>query len=301
MLIQFSVQNFKTFKDKAKLNLLASNYDKDTRREKNIYEDEKFNLNVLKSAVIYGANASGKSKFIDALKFMQTLVIQSSKDGQIGELLSVEPYRLNSESDDMPSEFEVIFTLNSTMYRYGFEVTKRKVVSEWLFYKTNTKEVELFYREFQNFETHPKTLNKSKTIIKEGLVRDNALLLSVASQFNEEIATLVLTWFQDLEIFSGLRESDYKNNTIAKIKEKKGKAKVLALLKAADFGIQDINYEEFDFEIFDEDFKKRVKELRKSSEHIDPELFSDISAIHYKYDSDYKKIAEVKFSVQRDE
>ena len=62
MLLQLSIKNFRTFKDKASLILVASNYDKETRETDNINQDEKFNLRILKSAVVYGANASGKSK-----------------------------------------------------------------------------------------------------------------------------------------------------------------------------------------------------------------------------------------------
>ncbi|MBC7865751.1 MAG: ATP-binding protein, partial [Bacteroidia bacterium] len=251
MLIQFSVRNFRTFKEKATLSLVASNYDKDTRKDENIFEDDKFNLNILKSAVIYGANASGKSKFIDALLFMQGFVTKSSKDSQKGELISVEPFKLSAETENSPSEFEVVFTLNSTMYRYGFEVNSKQVVSEWLFHKSNAKEVELFYRDLQTFNTHPRSFSKSKAVIKAGMVRDNALLLSVAAQFNEQTASLVLSWFQELSII-GLHESRFKNNTISKIKDKKGKIKVLDFLKAADLGIHDIHYEEFNKEVSDQ-------------------------------------------------
>lgn len=70
MLLQFSIKNYKSFKEKATFSLIASNYDKDIREDDNVYYDEKFNLRILKSAVIYGANASGKSKLLDALGFM---------------------------------------------------------------------------------------------------------------------------------------------------------------------------------------------------------------------------------------
>lgn len=61
MLLQFSIKNFRTFKDKATLSLIASNYDKETREQDNIATNES-SLRLLKSAVIYGSNASGKSK-----------------------------------------------------------------------------------------------------------------------------------------------------------------------------------------------------------------------------------------------
>ena len=75
MLLQFTTKNFKAFKEKATLSLVASNYDKNTRETDNVYEDSKFNLRLLKSAVVYGANASGKSKLFDALLFMRRFVI----------------------------------------------------------------------------------------------------------------------------------------------------------------------------------------------------------------------------------
>jgi AAA15 family ATPase/GTPase len=55
MLLQFSIKNFRTFREKASLSLVASNYDKDTREVDNIHQDSKFNLRILKSAVFYGA------------------------------------------------------------------------------------------------------------------------------------------------------------------------------------------------------------------------------------------------------
>ena len=184
MLLQFSIKNYKSFKEKAVLSLIASNYDKDIREEENVFYDEKFNLRILKSAVIYGANASGKSTLLEALGFMKYFVISSSKETQIGDEIDIEPFKLSSESEQLPSEFEVIFTHNNIIYRYGFEVTKTKVISEWLYYKKNLKEVELFYRDEQNFETHSRNFTKGKMVIKEKLIRENALLISVSSQFN---------------------------------------------------------------------------------------------------------------------
>jgi len=152
MLVQFSIKNFKTFKDKATLSFVASNYDRDTREEDNIFQDLSFNLRILKSAAIYGANASGKSKFIEALTFMKYFVVTSAKDSQKGDKISVEPFKLNVESEKEPSEFEIIFIFKNVMYRYGFEVNENIVISEWLYVKPKTKEIELFYRDHQNFK-----------------------------------------------------------------------------------------------------------------------------------------------------
>lgn len=301
MLVQFSVRNFKTFKEKTFLSFVASNYDKQTREEENINQNEKFNLRILKSAVIYGANASGKSKFLDALLFMKKLVESSSKESQKGDEIPVEPFRLSNQTEKATSEFEVIFIFKKILYRYGFEVNRKKVVSEWLYQKVNTKEVELFYRDNQYIESHPRSFNKLNPVIKEGLVRENALLISVASQFNEKISSLVLSWFKEINFISGLEETGFKNNTISKIKDVNKKDKVLQLLKAADLGIQDIKYEEYLMDGLNEELKERFNKIKESMKDIDPEAFSDISTIHKKYDKNGQSIGNAKFSVLKDE
>ena len=234
MLLQFSVKNFRTFKEKATLSLVASNYDKDTRENENIYNDPKFNLRLLKSAVIYGANASGKSKLFEALSFMKYFVVSSSKETQKGDKIDIEPFKLSSETENSPTEFEVIFTHNDVMYRYGFEADKKNVISEWLYYKPKTKEVELFYRDGDSFETHLRNFSKGKTVIKEGLVRNNALLVSVAAQFNDITSIEVIDWFKQLKSISGLNESGYRGFTLSKTDDPNQKDNVLNLLKAAD-------------------------------------------------------------------
>ena len=302
MLVQFSVKNFRTFKEKASINLIASNYDKDTRELDNVYNDSKFEFRLLKSAVIYGANASGKSKFFEALNFMKYFVISSSKDSQKGDEIDTEPFRLNSESENLPSEFEVIFTHNNVLYRYGFEANKNNVISEWLYYKPKTKEIELFYRDEDSFETHARNFTKGKTIIKEGLVRDNALLLSVSAQFNDTISIEVMDWFKELKTISGLNESGYRGFTLSKTDDPNQKVKILNLLKAADLGIQDINLEKIDLSNLPKDMPKELKDrITKEVNEDKKEILSDVLTSHKKFDSNKKAIDFVDFSLFDDE
>src|SRR5690348_9995671 len=87
MLVQFSVRNYKTFKDLSTLSLVASNYDK-TDIEENTFLNRKFKYRLLKSAVLYGANASGKSKFFDAYRTFRNIVFDSSKESQADDEIS---------------------------------------------------------------------------------------------------------------------------------------------------------------------------------------------------------------------
>ena len=110
MLWQFTVKNYKTFKDKATLSLIATNYDKKTLEAENIYPDGVIGKRILKSAVVYGANASGKSTLVNAIAFMRHFVLRSS-GGQQGDTIGVDPFRLNVATVNEPTEFEVIFSL----------------------------------------------------------------------------------------------------------------------------------------------------------------------------------------------
>lgn len=302
MLIQFSVRNFKTFKDKATLNLVASNYDKDTRETENIINVPEFNLRVVKSSVIYGANASGKSKFIEALAFMREFVINSSKESQKGDAISVDPFMLDVDSESGSSEFETIFLLKNEIFRYGFEVTKSKVVSEWLYHKPKTKEIELFYREKQKFEIHERNFSKAATLIKEDLVRNNALLLSVAAQFNDKNAGKVLGWFKGLRTISGLDEEGYQGFTMGKTQDPSYKEKILELVRAADLGIQDITLEPLDVSNLPKNMPKHIREMiEKEVREEKAEFISDVLTTHRKYDTNKKHVGDIQFSLEDEE
>ena len=241
MLIQFSFKNFKCFKDEVKMSLLASNYDKTTREEQNIIQVDKFGLKLLKSAIIYGANASGKTKIIDALGFMRHFILNSSKESQIDEPIEVKPFLLSSETVNEPSEFEIMFIHRNVIYRYGFEVDAEKVYSEWLYQKTNTKEVELFYRDFQSFDIH-KTKFKVSDLIANDRIRPNSLLLSVAASWNDKLAKKIFDWIKKFNIISGLREEGYEGYSMARIqKNKESKSEAVKFLRSADLGIEDLN------------------------------------------------------------
>src|SRR5580698_2279038 len=105
MLIQFTIGNFKSFKDRATLSLEAGN--DDWREEDNVAEASGHRL--VKSAAIYGPNAGGKSNFLNAMMRFRDLIQGSSKDSQMGEPIKVSPFRLHATTENAPSFFEAIF------------------------------------------------------------------------------------------------------------------------------------------------------------------------------------------------
>lgn len=296
MLLQFSINNFKTFKEHVQLNMYASQYDKKTLVRENIYNDDKFKLRINKSAVIYGANASGKSKLIEAFNFMKYFVVNSALISQSGSKIHVQPFLLNEVSEKAPSEFEVIFLFNNIRYRYGFEVNQDRVISEWFFYKQNTKEVELFYRDLDSFNIHARDFTKGKSVVNQKLVRDNVLLISVAAQFNEIHAINLLTCFNKMNVISGTNEASFRRFTYSKLNDTFLMPKMIEFLRAADFGIDDIEVKRLNKEEIPDSFPDKIKDILMTNES-----FAKILTKRRKYDNNRFPIGEVLFSLAEDE
>src|SRR5689334_20368976 len=127
MLIEFSVANFRSIREKATLSLEASS--DDWLQETHVFSVGQQRL--LKSAAIYGPNAGGKTSFLAAMSTLRDFVLNSSKESQSGEEIPVFPFKLQTITGQAPTHFEIIFLANLTRYRYGFEATRTSVQSEW--------------------------------------------------------------------------------------------------------------------------------------------------------------------------
>ena len=134
MILQFSVSNFRAFYERQTLSLTASNYDK-TLPENCIAPDlpglkrDRW----VKGAAIYGANASGKSTLLEALKALKTLVESSAKTTDPKEpITSIEPFALAPEAATEPTAFAVTFVTESVRYEYRVAATRERVWHESL-------------------------------------------------------------------------------------------------------------------------------------------------------------------------
>ena len=162
MIIEFSVENYLSFKDLTTLSMVGAKSFKEHKDTHLIEIDDKIKL--LKTAVIYGNNSSGKSNLLNAIGFMKATVLNSFRDALVENnerKFPLKKFILNSKTENESSFFEMSFVHKNVKYRYGFEIDYEKVVAEWL-YHTTSKEVYLFKRDFQKIE-----INKSA--FKEGL------------------------------------------------------------------------------------------------------------------------------------
>jgi len=207
----------------------------------NVFETDRYRL--LTSAVIYGANASGKSYFLKGMDFLKWFIINSSKETQKDERINIERFRLSPSTKKKPSFFEISMLIDNTKYRYGFEADRNNVRGEWLFYSRKIKEYPLFIRDKEGIEVF--------TDFPEGngleeRTRNNALFLSVAAQFNGIIAGKIIDWFHSFNVISGLDDIRYQNFTVKKLRDPGFKDKLIKLLNAADLSIKDIQVKEVD-------------------------------------------------------
>ena len=176
------------------------------------------NVNVLKTAVVYGSNASGKSNFVTAFLFFKKFVFNSFRDALLSEeeedktSIPVNRFFLNSYSVEDSSEFEITFKKGSYIYRYGFEVNEEIVISEWLF-RTSKRETLLFERNKQNFEFNKSVYREHESLKFQ--IPDNVLALSATSHLNNKESRKVVDWLSNLNGISGIQDKVYKKFTVS--------------------------------------------------------------------------------------
>ncbi len=292
MLISFAVENFLSFKDRQELSMIA---DKDEEMEDThcFSPGSQSDLKLLKSAAVFGANASGKSNLIKAILFMREFIVHSTSREKIGEATGFIPFKLDRKKVNEPGLFEIHFLLEKKAYIYGFKIDAEKIIDEWLYFYPQNKKVLLFKRSIvreENLKLSPgdreadhyryrfgKSFKGEKNKIKS-LVRENSLYLTVGAQFAHPILTKIFNWFDEFlkpgitaetiglaGFTSGLLDEDVSI-----------KKKVISLLKSADLGIKDIKVEKIKKEQIKE-FDKLPEPLRKG---VGEGKFIDIEMVH---------------------
>jgi len=149
MLIEFRVKNFRSMRDEQVLSLIAAK-DKTLQDTNTIASGVTETLTLLRSAVIYGPNAGGKSNLIKALQYMRGVVVESASSLQPGQSFSIQPFRLDDVSSAQPTEFEVTFILDNVRYQYGFTINAERVVSEHLLVYKSFKPQRWFERYYDS-------------------------------------------------------------------------------------------------------------------------------------------------------
>lgn len=238
MLIQFSVENYLSIKDKVVLSLLAS---RDNEHPEHLILDG--NKNYLKSAVIYGANASGKSNVLNAFWFMVNYVL-TSHNQQVHKAIDRIPFKFDKETPARPSSFEVIFTANGIRYAYGFSVTDKAVVEEYLYYYPNGRQAIIFERKDTTDFRFTVDIDEQNTLKER--TSANKLYLSVASNWSYVKVIPVLEWFASCQIITKNSVADAYGLEAEQLKDDDYRRVIASMLRIADFGIQSLQVRDSD-------------------------------------------------------
>lgn len=231
MLVQFSISNILSFKEKVTFSLLTAPIkEKDERLLNNSAVIRKSTL--LKTAAIYGANASGKTNLIKALQFFIDFILNRSNFITEKDHTGIVPYLLNTENKSKPSEFEIIILKDDTYFTYGFSMTPNEVVNE-SFSIRKERESSVFKRIKGDYDIAVKYKIMNE-ISKRKMIPKNSLLITKAAQFNEGIAIEFLKHLTELRIISGIDDFLYREYTIEAINEDSFKNKIMELLTFAD-------------------------------------------------------------------
>ncbi len=303
MFIEFGVGNYRSFKDIVTLSMVAANL---RAKDKELDANNVFSLDkstrLLKSAAVYGANASGKSNLVHAIHFMRQFVLDSSKDSQAQDPIDVESFRLDTETEHAPSYFQMIFFLDGKRYRYGFEADAQKVHAEWLYHVPTRNETRLFVREGNTFDISGAFKEGRKLSDK---TRPNALFLSVVAQFNGPIALAILGWFRNLGMMSGLSDAVYRVFTIARMKDQVTRDKIVAFVKRLDTGIANVMIEDVD-DIVSRDKSGLPKGLVQDLDQVFAKYdmkpaMKSVMTQHSKYDQESDQIVFENFDLDEHE
>lgn len=247
MVLEIALTNFFSINEKITLDLQAANIQ---TKEARALAENTFSVGgerLLKTIAIYGANASGKSNIIKAVKAAVDMILDSHNYNE-GDNFGFKPFKFGG--DDAPSEFYIRFIVNGIEHEYSFSCTREEIITESLYYYPKGRKALIFSRD-ERKSGGKKEKYEFTTVIRRPMdVASNTsrktLFLSRASQMDRDKAKEIYRWFNEQLVFS------YRGNTSAVTDRFLGDNKdaVLRVLKAADSDIVEFSYKDGELTTF---------------------------------------------------
>ena len=252
MIVRFSVQNFRSIRDKVTLDFRATS-DKH-QEEYFVVEIPKPKMRILKMAMIYGANASGKTSLLLALDFMRKLVLEPLQDKNA--LLAIPCF---ARENDKPSAFEIEFWHKGIVYDYQLILLQNAIQTEELGYYPKGKRAEVFSRRLKpnreyEYSWSDKLFKKSIRDMLELTIQNQTILAKIASIEDNSPIQAAHDWFrfkQQPILLPHISLLDYTNKLLLNVGTTQVAVKqfLLSLLNKADLWISDINIDEVEVDI----------------------------------------------------
>jgi len=248
MLVDFTIKNYRSFKEESLFSMVAEKKKEDIPQNLfNISEDS--DISLLKTAVIYGANASGKSNLLTALQMVKHFIINSD-DLKLDEKIPYyEPFALDVGTKDSPVKFEIEFiTTEPIRYRLNVEFNRDQIISEKLTFFPDKNEKLLYARDgvSNKYKFGRDLKGKKDSLARE--VMKNVLFISKAANNNDSDEKIknIYRYFRTgigfhTSIDSKDKSSFYTCRRLAKEEGNEFKKNVLEFIKSADVGVSSLN------------------------------------------------------------
>lgn len=234
MLLEFRCSNHRSIRDEVLFSTIAGT---DKTHPENI--EKVAEVEVLKSSVIYGANGSGKSNFIDAISFVKNLV-SNSINHQPGQGILQMPHKLDGY--ERKSDYKIQFIVDGIRYAFGFSLKNMLVVEEYLYYFPHGRQTKIFERTSKDYSAGRNFRNRFNSC--KDVLKPNRLMLSCAANFSsvDEVTAAYRFFNDELVIYSSVNQDNWMNYSLHQINaNKQTKAIVLKFLDALGTGIKDIH------------------------------------------------------------
>lgn len=293
MLLEFSIKNFRSIKDEQFITMIP-----DTGKKSNKVEstDSWFEYaegkHYLTSAVVYGANAAGKSNFLKAMQLLREVIRTSesrSPNGGFGTIATMngssfslyDPFVLPEEIG-LPCELDVAFLINKVQYKYHLAFNEKEVLEESLYFHPQGKEAKLFHREKQEF-TYGDYL-KGQRVIVANLTNENQLYLSKGANNNieqlKEVYDFLVNQFMPIPFLDSWFDSYYST----RISEELKKGKDYLFVKAFTALVPLLDAEIKRFRVAEEGSPKEFR----------------IFAVHEYFDDGINELVEKELSIEEE-
>jgi len=298
MIKTFSFKNFLSFKDEVKFSLERDM--NDDSHQDSYCKTQDFEL--LKSAVVYGANASGKSNFTKAFVFFHNFVVKSLALASLENIKIKEapiptvPFLLSTKTVDSPSFFEIEILSKTERFIYGFEASSKKIYREWLYQYPNKKV--LFERMGNEVNSNKRHFKEATLAIEKG-IESNILFLTKLALNSGGLAHEIIELVKKINVYPADQKGmilDYSLNNFTHYLDE-----AFEFLKEADFTMKKLVTEnkEVSKEEFEKFFPPQLRELVTTGKS--KFFLRKAQTIHSKYDEKNNEIEEVQFDFHTQE
>lgn len=262
-------------------------------------------ISILPVALLFGANASGKSNILRAFGTMRQMVLNSVRLNPDDTLDEYEPFLLDEESRNNNTEFEAEFTIRGEggieqLYRYGFAFSESLITEEWLYRHEKSNEIELFYRDRNKVQVNEMTFPEGKG--KEDTLNSNRLFLSLIAQLNGTQSKEIISWFDSEKFVTASQIEEYRIVTSSLLKYKKNLIVLddivefidmaLTFLSNIDMGITKLSIKE--------DSAALTKDISDELKKVHPKV-GELESTHNRYNRQGEIIGQEVFSIEHNE